>query len=210
MRRREVTLQRAKGAKKLVLPISRAALRCLLRARIAGHMLYPTHAVEWCFPSGIGRIAEPKETSWHVQNRKYVKTTRLSPIGHALRNSFETLGRAAGIERFRIKLLMAHAVDQDITDSYTNVSALREQLREAAETVAAFIVRHAGCQVVEAPTNSSDSPSRLIPIWPVRTRLAARRPNCYMENRLNALSRVMLGHIVWWVWSKVQVLQLSE
>jgi hypothetical protein len=40
---------------------------------------------------------------------------------------------------------MAHAVDQDITDSYTNVSALREQLREAAETVAAFIVRLAGC-----------------------------------------------------------------
>jgi hypothetical protein len=71
--------------------------------------------------------------------------TRLSPIGHALRNSFETLGRAVGIERFRVKLLMAHAVDQDITDSYTNVSALREQLREAAETVAAFIVRHADC-----------------------------------------------------------------
>jgi hypothetical protein len=27
----------------------------------------------------------------------------------------------------------------------TNVSALWEQFREAAETVAAFIVRHAGC-----------------------------------------------------------------
>jgi hypothetical protein len=144
-RRREVTLQKAKGGRKVVLPISRAALRCLLRARIAGRVLYPVHAVEWCFASGIGRIAEPKETSWHVKNGKYVKTTRLSPIGHALRNSFETLGRAAGIERFRVKLLMAHAVDQDITDSYTNVSALREQLREAAETVAAFIVRHAGC-----------------------------------------------------------------
>jgi hypothetical protein len=145
VRRREVMLQRAKGGRKVVLPISRAALRCLLRARIAGRILYPVHAVEWYFPSGIGRIAEPKETSRHVNNGKYVKTTRLSPIGHALRNSFETLGRAAGIERFRVKLLMAHAVEQDITDSYTNVSALREQLREAAETVAAFIVRHAGC-----------------------------------------------------------------
>jgi hypothetical protein len=37
------------------------------------------------------------------------------------------------------------AADQEITDSYTNVSAVREQLREAAETVAAFIVRRAGC-----------------------------------------------------------------
>lgn len=145
VRRREVTLRTAKGAKKVVLPISRTALRCLLRARIAGRMLYPTHAAEWCFPSTVGRIAEPKETSWHTKDGKNVKTTRLSPIGHALRNSFETLGRAAGIERFRVKLLMAHAIDQDITDSYTNVSALRDQLREAAECVAAFIARHAGC-----------------------------------------------------------------
>jgi hypothetical protein len=96
-------------------------------------------------PADLARFAEPKETSWHVKDGKYVKTTRLAPIGHALRNSFETLGRAARIERFRVKLLMAHAVDQDITDSYTNVSALREQLREATETVAAFIIRHAGC-----------------------------------------------------------------
>jgi hypothetical protein len=143
--RREVTLRRAKGGKLVVLPISRTALRCLLRARRAGRMLYPTHAIEWCFPSAIGRIAEPKETSWHVTDGKRVKTTRLSPIGHALRNSFETLGRAAGIERFRVKLLMAHAVDSDITDSYTNVSALRDQLRAATQTVAAFITQHAGC-----------------------------------------------------------------
>jgi site-specific recombinase XerD len=107
-------------------------------------MLYPAHAAEWCFPSAIGRIVEPKETSWHVKNGKYVKSTRLSPVGHALRNSFETFGRAAGIERFRVKLLMGHAVDQDITDSYTNVSALRDQLREAAEAVAGFITQHAG------------------------------------------------------------------
>jgi hypothetical protein len=93
-----------------------------------------------------------------VKNGKYVKTTRLFPIGHALRNSFETLGRAAGIERFRVKLLMAHAVDQDITDSYTNVSALREQLREAAETVGG-VHRPArrlqpGCRVDQAPTKT--------------------------------------------------------
>jgi hypothetical protein len=43
-----------------------------------------------------------------------------------------------------VKLLMGHAVDQDITDSYTNVSALRDQLREAAEAVAGFITQHAG------------------------------------------------------------------
>ena len=166
-RRREVTLQRAKGSKKVILPISVAAMRCLLRARVAGRMLYPVHAAEWCFPSAIGRIAEPKETSWHVKNGKYVKTTRLSPVGHALRNSFETFGRAAGIERFRVKLLMGHAVDQDITDSYTNVSALREQLREAAEAVAAFITRHAGCdpdaELIKRLQNQRHSSSRLTP-----------------------------------------------
>lgn len=31
-----------------------------------------------------------------------------------------------------------------------------------------------------------------------------------MKLRLKALSRVMHGYTVWWVWSKVQVLQLSE
>jgi len=60
------------------------------------------------------------------------------------------------------------AADQDIADSYTNVSALGEQLREAAETVAAFIVRRmqSGCRVDQAPTKSGHrhSWSRLIPI----------------------------------------------
>jgi hypothetical protein len=40
---------------------------------------------------------------------------------------------------------MAHAVDRDITDSHTNVSALLDQLREATEAVAAFTTQHAGC-----------------------------------------------------------------
>jgi hypothetical protein len=143
--RREITLPSAKGAKRVVLPISRAALRCLLRARIAGRVKHAVHAREWVFPSSVGHITEPKETSWHTKDGERIKTTRLAVTGHALRNSFETLGRAAGVERFRVKLLMAHAVDQDITDSYTNVSALRDQLREAAETISAFIAKHAGC-----------------------------------------------------------------
>jgi hypothetical protein len=58
---------------------------------------------------------------------------------------FESSHPSQTVRSLRGKFLMAHAVDQDITDSYTNVSALRKRLREAAETVAAFIVRHAGC-----------------------------------------------------------------
>jgi hypothetical protein len=46
--------------------------------------------------------------------------------------------------------------------------------------------------------------------WPARTNLAVRQSNSYVFDRLNALSRVMLGHTVRWVWSKVQVLQLGE
>ena len=49
-RRREVTLQRAKGSKKVILPISVAAMRCLLRARIAGRMLYPVHGRRMVLP----------------------------------------------------------------------------------------------------------------------------------------------------------------
>ena len=115
-RRREVTLQRAKGSKKVILPISVAAMRCYYA------LASPASCFTPCMPQNgasllrSAEVAEPKETSWHVKKGKYVKTIRLSPVGHALRNSFETFGRAAGIERFRVKLLMGHAVDQDITD----------------------------------------------------------------------------------------------
>jgi hypothetical protein len=44
--------------------------------------------------------------------------------------------------------------------------------------------------------------------WPSQTR--ERQPNSYLTRTLKVLSRLMHGHTVWSVWSKVQVLQLSD
>jgi hypothetical protein len=86
------------------------------------------------------------------------------------------------------------------------------QAHSGVRTVASFIVGHAGCNQDAELTRRLQNP-QLIEVnshWPVRTRLAGRRPNRYIRSRLNALSRVMHGHTGWWVWSKVQVLQLGE
>src|SRR5262245_21759597 len=60
--------------------------------------------------------------------------------GHALRHSYRTLAAAAGIDRFRLKILMNHAIDHDVTDAYANVPALYGSLMEAQERISKFII----------------------------------------------------------------------
>ena len=77
---------------------------------------------------------------------------KLSHTGHALRHSFRTLAAAAGIDRLRLKILMNHALDRDVTDSYTNVPALFDSLMDAQQRISGFIVksmldhRHEACR----------------------------------------------------------------
>ena len=63
---------------------------------------------------------------------------------HALRHSFRTLAAAAGIDRLRLKILMNHAIDDDVTDSYANVPALFASLLQAQEQISHFIVTGMG------------------------------------------------------------------
>ena len=106
-------------------------LKCLERAREAGLTFFPDQAQEWIFPASSGHIAEVKEDG----------RQKLSHTGHALRHSFRTLAAAAGIDRLRVKILMNHAIDHDVTDSYTNVPALFGSLMEAQEKISNFIAR---------------------------------------------------------------------
>ena len=66
---------------------------------------------------------------------------KLSHTGHALRHSFRTLAGAAGIDRLRLKILMNHAVERDVTDSYANVPALFDSLMDAQQRISAFIMK---------------------------------------------------------------------
>lgn len=111
------------------LPLSTAMLDCLERVKEAGQTYYPEESKTWIFPAPGGHVAEVKE-----EGRQ-----KLSHTGHALRHSFRTLAAAAGVDRLRLKILMNHAIDDDVTDAYANVPALFASLRDAQEQISAFI-----------------------------------------------------------------------
>jgi integrase len=112
------------------LPLSTPMLECLARLKEAGATYYPHDSKQWIFPADGGHVAEVKE-----EGRQ-----KLSHTGHALRHSFRTLAAAAGIDRLRLKILMNHAIDDDVTDAYASVPALFESLRQAQQQISAFIV----------------------------------------------------------------------
>jgi integrase len=114
------------------LPLSEAMLACLRRAKEAGNTFFPEPSQVWIFPAETGHIAEVKEDG----------KVKLSHTGHALRHSFRTLAGAAGIDRLRLKILMNHAVERDVTDSYASVPALFDSLMDAQQRISAFIVNN--------------------------------------------------------------------
>ena len=81
-------------------------LDCLKRAKEAGNTFFPEQSRIWIFPAETGHVAEVKEDG----------KVKLSHTGHALRHSFRTLAGAAGVDRLRLKILMNHALDRDVTN----------------------------------------------------------------------------------------------
>jgi integrase len=116
------------------LPLSEPMFDCLKRAKTAGNTFFPKQSQIWVFPAETGHIAEVKEDG----------KVKLSHTGHALRHSFRTLAGATGIDRLRLKILMNHAVERDVTDSYANVPALFDSLMDAQRRISAFIITNMG------------------------------------------------------------------
>ncbi len=114
------------------LPLSRAMLRCLWRAREAGRMLYPAQARRWVFPSG-------ESASGHVEE---VKEKKLAKTGHALRHSFRTLAHAAGVNELDVKVLLNHKIDADVTDGYLNTPALAAHIMAQQEKVSRLMIEN--------------------------------------------------------------------
>jgi integrase len=146
---RSLTLREPKGGKKrrFKVPLSPAMLRCLCRARIAGHVMHDRQSREWVFPasSRSGHVEEIKGSSWvDGESGDRRKIVRLTKVGHSLRHSYRTLCAAAGLDRLRTKLLMNHQVNRDVTDAYLSTPALFDQLREAQNLVSGLILRSAG------------------------------------------------------------------
>ena len=86
-------------------------LRCLWRARQIGRRLFPNHAERWVFAGPVG----------HVRGDNLTKDGVLA--NHALRRTYATIGRAAGVPKDSIRRLLNHS-GGDVTDHYIRDSGL--------------------------------------------------------------------------------------
>jgi integrase len=129
-----ITIPTPKGgaARAFRCPISRPMRRCLDRVKRAGTVFAEEQAKTWVFPS-------PTSASGHIEEPKGGIPDR-SP--HALRHSFRAFCAGAKVTTVHSRLLMNHAITQDVHSSYMGVDSMFDQLRTASEEVAAYITKH--------------------------------------------------------------------
>jgi integrase len=111
--------------------LSRAMLRCLWRARQIGRRLFPKNAERWIFPGPVG----------HVRGDSLTRDGVLA--NHALRRTYATIGRAAGVPKDSIRRLLDHS-GGDVTDHYIRESGLGRLHAIEQETISAAIVNAVG------------------------------------------------------------------
>jgi integrase len=111
--------------------LSRPMLRILWRARQASRQLHPAHAETWVFAGPKGHI----------------RGDHLPKLGiaanHALRRTYASEGRAAGVPKDSIRRFLNHS-GGDITDHYIRGTALGELQLAEQETISAHIVKALG------------------------------------------------------------------
>jgi integrase len=135
-RARVLHIPRPKGGDKRAfdIPLSRAMIRCVIRAIRIGRMLYPDQADVWLFPadSKSGHIEEHKEDR-----------TELSKWGNDLRQSYRTIAQSAKISKLDIHLLMNHSVP-GVNEGYiTRDKLLTDHLRQLQERISAIVLGQA-------------------------------------------------------------------
>jgi len=144
LRRRDLTTMRWESVKKNYIdiphpknsrpsrvPITPPMARSLERLRRAGKVL-PEHCHQWVFPS-------PSSKSGHIEEPKN-KTLDRSP--HALRHTFRGMCAGAKISTVHSKLLMLHAVGQEVHDEYMTTDAMFDQMAKASADVSTYILQH--------------------------------------------------------------------
>jgi integrase len=135
LKRRVLHIPKPKGGEKKAfdLPLSRAMLRALWRARQAGRILHRRQAADWIFPgaSAAGHIVE------HWERRDV-----LHKWGNDLRQSYRTLAQAAGLTDIDAHLLMNHSLP-GINAGYITRGKLIDHLRQEQERLSRFILGNA-------------------------------------------------------------------
>lgn len=128
LKRRLLHFPDPKGGKRKAfdLPLSRAMLRCLWRAREAGRILHSNAAREWIFPAATptGHISEHKEDRGE-----------LSHFGNDLRQTWRSMAQIAGLSELDCKLLMNHSLGSSVNAGYISTPAIRDHLRAQQEKI---------------------------------------------------------------------------
>ena len=135
LQRRVLHIPRPKGGAKRAfdIPLSRPMIRCLIRAMRVGRILHPTAATEWIFAAD----SEPGHMIEHKDPR-----AKLFKWGNDLRQSYRTLGQAAGLSEIDMHLLMNHSVPGVNAGYITRAKLLGDHLRAAQEGLSEFILKH--------------------------------------------------------------------
>lgn len=151
LRDRVLHIPRPKGGadRAFDIPLSRAMIRCLIRAIRASRMLLPDQAETWIF-AGEGREG-------HMTVHKEARKT-LSKWGNDLRQTFRTVGQAAGMSELDSHLLMNHSLPGVNAGYITRAKLLVGHLRKAQEEISQLIMDHTGARGVQWP----NLPSRRI------------------------------------------------
>lgn len=116
------------------IPLSREMVRCCLRAIRLGRKIYPNQAQTWLFPadSEAGHIVE------HKESRK-----DLSKWGGDLRQTYRTIGQAAGVNEVDMHLLMNHSLPNVNVGYITRHKLLLDHLRKQQQLISYSVVKAA-------------------------------------------------------------------
>lgn len=116
------------------IPLSRAMIRCIIRAIRIGRTIYPDQAEFWLFPadSDSGHLIE------HKEERKV-----LSKWGNDLRQSYRTIAQSVGVSKLDIHLLMNHSLP-GVNEGYiTRDRLLNDLLKKQQERISTAVLEQA-------------------------------------------------------------------
>lgn len=155
LKERVLHIPRPKGGAKRAfsIPLSRPMIRCLIRAIRASRVVWPRHAETWIFAaeSATGHMVVHKEAR-HV----------LSKFANDLRQTYRTVGQAAGLSEIDMHLLMNHSLPGVNAGYITRAKLLGDHLRFAQEKLSDTII------TAGAPAPGANADGRLWPHLPSR------------------------------------------
>jgi integrase len=137
LRRRILHIPKPKGGEDRAfdIPLSREMVRCLIRAMRLGRVMYPEQAQAWLFPAD----SEPGHLVEHKEDRR-----DLSKWGGDLRQTYRTLGQAAGVSEVDMHLLMNHSLPNVNVGYITRHKLLLDHLRKQQQAVSSLAAKGFG------------------------------------------------------------------